>query len=94
MQDINYDNDMPVTAKHSEEQDNVVSVLQWFGTFLLMFIPGVNIVLLFIWAFSNKINKNKKNWAIATLYIFAIVTVLLVILYAMLVSMFNRMFGD
>ena len=43
-------NDIPVETYHDETQhESVYSVLQWFGTFLLMFIPVVNIVLLFIW---------------------------------------------
>lgn len=88
-------NDIPVGVESYEtQQEEVYSVLQWFGTFLLMFVPVVNIVLLFVWAFSNKGNKNRKNWAIASLFIVVIIIILLVILYAVLVSMFNRMFGN
>ena len=75
------------------QQGKVYSVLHWFGTLLLMFIPVVNIVLLFVWAFSNKVSKNKKNWAIASLFIAVIIIIILIILYAMLVAMFNRIFG-
>lgn len=87
-------NDIPVGTEPCEPQNEKgYSVLQWFGTFLLMFIPIVNIVLLFVWAFSNKVNKTKKNWAIASLFIVAIVIVLLIILYAVLVAMFNNLFN-
>jgi len=92
--DYDFDDDIPAAAESYDDQEKVYSVMQWFGTFLLMFIPVVNIILLFVWAFSNKINKNKKNWAIASLFIVAIVAVLLIILYFMLVSMFNRIFSE
>jgi len=95
VQDPNYEYDIPETADSRRVgQEKVYGVMQWFGTFLLMFIPVVNIILLFVWAFSNRVNKNKKNWAIASLFIVAIVTVLVIILYFVFVSMFNRMFGE
>ncbi|HEY8420800.1 MAG TPA: hypothetical protein VIL05_03560 [Thermoclostridium sp.] len=94
MHDYDFDDDIAAAAESYDDQEKVYSVMQWFGTFLLMFIPVVNIILLFVWAFSNKINKNKKNWAIASLFIVAIVAVLLIILYFMLVSMFNRIFSE
>ncbi|PKM95577.1 MAG: hypothetical protein CVU84_05615 [Firmicutes bacterium HGW-Firmicutes-1] len=56
-----------------------MSVLSYLGTFLLLFIPLVNIVLLFIWAFSSKINRNKKNFAIAYLIITVIMIVIMIV---------------
>lgn len=82
------------TGTNSESCEKIYSVSQWFGTFLLLFIPVVNIILLFVWAFSNKINKNKKNWARASLFIAVIIIILLVILYAVLVAMFNNLFSE
>ncbi|AGC69421.1 hypothetical protein Cst_c24610 [Thermoclostridium stercorarium subsp. stercorarium DSM 8532] len=87
-------NNLPVEAEIRDvQQDKVYGVKQWFGTMLLMLIPGVNLILLFIWAFSGKVNKNKKNWAIAAIFIYAIVILILVALYFMLVSMVNRLLG-
>lgn len=89
------DDDIPLDTEHGEVQhEPVFSVLQWFGTFLLMFIPVVNIVLLFIWTFSKKVNKNKRNWALASLFIVVIIIILLVILYVAFVAYFNRLFGN
>jgi heme/copper-type cytochrome/quinol oxidase subunit 2 len=88
-------NDIPVETYHDETQhESVYSVLQWFGTFLLMFIPVVNIVLLFIWIFSKKVNRNKRNWALASLFIFVIIIILLIIMYAVFVAYFNKLFGN
>ena len=94
-----FDDDFPVEKENIKVQtDRVYSVKQWFGTLLLMLIPGVNIILLFIWAFSNKVNKNKKNWAIASLLMFVVITVLLIIIcyaaYSMFISMFDSMFSE
>jgi len=94
-----FDDDFPVEKENIKVQtDRVYSVKQWFGTLLLMLIPGVNIILLFIWAFSNKVNKNKKNWAIASLFMCVVVIVLLAvacyIAYNMFISMFNSLFGE
>jgi len=95
----NCGNDIPVAAKAGEvQQDKVYSVMQWFGSMLLMLVPGVNIVLLLVWAFSNNVGKNKKNWAIASLLMFVVITVLLIIIcyaaYSMFISMFDSMFSE
>ncbi|MDD3626361.1 MAG: hypothetical protein PHV06_03500 [bacterium] len=44
-----------------------VSTGDWFLTMLLMCIPFINIILLFVWAFSGGTNPSKSNWAKATL---------------------------
>ena len=49
-----------------EFQDNsVMSVRQWLAVMSVMIIPGVNVVMLFLWAFANKelMPANKVNWA-------------------------------
>ena len=44
-----------------------VTTGDWFVTMLLLVIPFVNLILLFVWAFSGGTNPSKANWAKATL---------------------------
>lgn len=59
-----------------------ISVGEWLVTMLLMLIPCVNIVLMFVWAFSSKEKKSKSNYFKAALIFAAIVLVLYIILIA------------
>jgi uncharacterized Zn finger protein (UPF0148 family) len=71
------------TASHSYETDILnkpISVLGYIGIFLLMCIPLVNLILLFVWAFSKDTNKNKKNFAIASLIMIVVWIVLSIVL--------------
>lgn len=49
---------------------------QFIGMFLLQYLPLVNIILLFVWAFGSSVNRNKKNIARAALIIAAAAVVL------------------
>ncbi|NLC40514.1 MAG: zinc ribbon domain-containing protein, partial [Clostridiaceae bacterium] len=60
--------------------DPPLSVGQYIGMFLLMMIPVVNLVLLLVWAFGGSVNRNKKNYAKATLLLMLISTVVIIIL--------------
>lgn len=55
------------------ENNEVVSVREWMATLMLMIIPGVNIVMLFWWAFADKTTTpvNKVNWARGSLIVLA-----------------------
>ena len=57
----------------NNQNTSVMSVQDWIITILLASIPLVNIIMLFIWAFGSDTNKNKQNWAKATLIWFAII---------------------
>ena len=59
-----------------------ISMGEWLVTMLLMLIPCVNIVLMFVWAFSSKEKKSKSNCFKAALIFAAIVLVLYIILIA------------
>jgi hypothetical protein len=65
-------------------QQGPVSVGEWMITLLLMAIPLVNIIMLFVWAFSGNINLSKANWAKATL----IWTLIIILFYAILAILF------
>lgn len=60
-----------------------LSLGQYLVMMLLLVIPLVNIILLFVWSFGNY-NINKKNYARASLIMFAIAIVLWFILGAAL----------
>jgi heme/copper-type cytochrome/quinol oxidase subunit 2 len=57
-----------------------LSVKDWMVTLLLTFIPIVNLVMYFVWAFSDDTHPSKKNWAKAALIWLAIVVVLYIII--------------
>lgn len=48
-----------------------VSIGTWIGIMLLGMIPCVNVVMLFVWAFSDG-KESRKNWAKAALIVAAI----------------------
>ena len=65
-----------------QELEEPVSLGEWMISMLLMCIPCVNIVLMFIWAFSSTEKKSKSNYFKAALIFAAIVLVLYIILIA------------
>lgn len=64
----------PAYQQPAGDLEKPVSIGKWVGTLLLTMIPCVNIILLIVWACSDK-NKSRKNWAIATFIVTAIVLV-------------------
>ncbi len=74
--------------ENSEHQDSVVSFKEWLITIFVAAIPVIGIIMLFIWGFSSNTNRNKANFAKATLilYVFLIVCYpIYIVLYALLV---------
>jgi hypothetical protein len=69
-----------------------VAVGDWVVTLLIMFIPLVNLIMLFVWAFSGGTNVSKANWAKATLIWMLIGLVLTVLFWGALGSMFMGAF--
>ena len=61
----------------------VVGLGDWFVTILLTSIPLVNIIMLFIWAFSSNTNPSKANWAKATLLWMLVGIVIAIIVLAL-----------
>ncbi|MBL3657870.1 hypothetical protein [Fulvivirga sediminis] len=66
----------------SEANVPVMTVKDWLLTFLVMIVPLVNIVMLFVWAFGDNANKNKANWAKASLLMWVIVVGIYIIFFA------------
>lgn len=57
-------------------QSVTVTFTDWLLTFLISIIPFVNIIMLFVWAFSASTPPSKANWAKAILALYAIFMVL------------------
>ena len=68
-------------AYHLQDLENPISMGDWMVTILLTFIPCVNLIMLFVWAFGNNEPKSKSNWAKAYLIWIGIYTALVVVLY-------------
>ncbi|MDF2514117.1 MAG: hypothetical protein K0S04_3983 [Herbinix sp.] len=78
--------------------DKPISFMNWLGTYALMFIPFVGvlvfIIMLFVWAFGGKVPESKKNWARVNLIVALVIFLLLFLYLITLVSspMFQDMF--
>ena len=63
----------PQQGGYERELEEPMTLGEWVVTLLLLtFVPCVNIILLFIWAFSDKEKKSKSNFCKATLIIMGI----------------------
>ena len=69
-----YQGGQPAAPGRSAGQE--VSVGRWLGRYFLTWIPFVGglvyIIMLIVWACTDKFDKTSKNWAIATLIMAAI----------------------
>ncbi|RAR47539.1 hypothetical protein [Flavobacterium lacus] len=65
-----------------------MSVKDWLITLLIMAIPLVGFIMLFVYAFSDSENVNKKNWAKAQLIMLAIVMGLFLLFFILFGAFF------
>ena len=68
-----------------QKQADEVTLGEWMITLLLSFLPIVNIVMLFVWAFGSNTNPSKANWAKATL-IWMAIGIVLAILFVVVIG--------
>ena len=67
-----------------ENLEEPITMGEWLITMIIMLIPCVNIVMMFVWAFSSTEKKSKSNYFKANLiftgimFVFAIVMVIVV----------------
>ncbi|MCJ8007463.1 hypothetical protein ACFFF5_14300 [Lederbergia wuyishanensis] len=61
---------------------NDLSVLEWFGTLILLAIPLVNLIMLLIWAFGSE--NPKKNFARAN-FLYSIIVAMIAVIVAITV---------
>ncbi|MBO7600642.1 MAG: hypothetical protein J6S95_05790 [Lachnospiraceae bacterium] len=74
---INYG--MPPQPYQDPKNLEPVPIGTWLGIMFLSLIPCVNIIMLFVWAFSEG-RESRKNWAKAQLIFIAIMIVLEIVL--------------
>lgn len=67
--------------------NNVVSVGEWIVTFILMAIPVVNLILLFVWGFSDSTALSKKNYARAALILMAVGIIIMILFWGSIFAM-------
>lgn len=75
----------PVAPSYGTPDTQPVSIGGWIGVMLLTCLPLVNIIMLFVWAFSSSTKKSLKNYARASL-ILALIGVLLVVVVSIILA--------
>ncbi len=68
-----------------QQQAGEISVGEWMITLLLTYLPLVNIIMLFVWAFGSNTNPSKANWAKASL-IWMLIGIVLVVLFMVVIG--------
>lgn len=72
----------PPQGGYQQELEEPVSMGEWLVTMLLIiFVPCVNIILMFVWAFSKKEKKSKSNFFKAQLIITGVILALYIIIF-------------
>lgn len=86
----------PVAPSYGTPDTQPVSIGGWIGVMLLTCLPLVNIIMLFVWAFSSSTKKSLKNYARASLILALIGVVLVVVVSIILaasgISIFSELF--
>src|SRR5699024_1918713 len=75
---------------NEQESQGSITFKNWLGTLLLPFIPVVGwlvyLVMLFVWAFDSRTPNSKKNWARASLIMYLIAFVIMIIFLSSIVG--------
>lgn len=66
----------------------IVTFKEWIITSLILIIPIVNIVMMFVWAFSSSTNPSKANYFKAQLLLAAIILVLYILIVVLFLGSF------
>ena len=79
------------------KKNKVISTHEWIIVHLIMLVPVINVIMLFVWAFNDKTNLNKSNWAKASLVVwligFIIYFLIFLIFISFIASFFNNILG-
>ncbi len=70
---------------------DIVSIWEWIGTFILLAIPVVNLIMIVIWLFSGSTNPSKRNFILAQLIVFAVIFVLIAIVAIVAPTLFTEL---
>ena len=84
----------PVIPSYGTPETQPVSVGGWVGVMLLSCLPLINLIMLFVWAFSSSTKKSLKNYARAALIMFLIVAVITVIASVVLIACGVNIFSE
>ncbi len=74
---------------NSPQLEAPMSLGDWLITLVILMIPCVNIIMLFVWAFSSSTPITKRNFCRAELIVMAVVLVL----YLIIVLIFGAAIG-
>lgn len=66
---------------------DVVTVWEWLGTFILLAIPVVNIIMFVIWLASSDTKPSKRNFILAQLILIGIMTALIIVIAIIVAAM-------
>lgn len=75
----------PVAPSYGTPDTQPVSIGGWIGVMFLTCLPIVNLIMLFVWAFSSSTKKSLKNYARAAL-ILALIGVVLVVVVSIILA--------
>lgn len=76
---------MPPYTDNQLELEEPVKVSEWILSMALLMLPCVNIVMMFVWAFSNTEKKSKSNFFKAALIVYGIMMALMVLLWMVVI---------
>lgn len=68
------------------ELEEPVKMSEWMITWLIMLIPCVNIIMMFVWAFSKTEKKSKSNFFKAYLVFMGILLVLYLLIFMLFMA--------
>ncbi len=83
---FSYEPSQPQYTNAPAPTDEIVSFKEWIITLLILIIPFVNIVMMFVWAFSSGTKKSKSNFFKAQLVMVAVMIVLYIVFFATIFS--------
>lgn len=83
----NNETNVNMNANNFNNREEAVTVKDWLITMLVMMVPFVNVVMMFVWAFTDGTNKSKSNFFKASLIMMVISIVLSIVFSGILVAM-------
>ncbi len=66
---------------NNENNNEIISMQEWFFSIIISGIPIVNIFLFILWVIDKDTNPNKKNWAKAFLLLYTIILIIGLLIY-------------
>lgn len=83
----NYNGNYQAPYQQQIDLEEPVKMSEWLISFLILLVPCVNVVMMFVWAFSKTEKKSKSNFFKAYLIMFAILIAIYFIIIMLLVAL-------